>query len=1467
MGTWLDKYIDKQKPTGGTWLDRRRGVVPQAEEVKLEGVEQRAIASGGGFEPPERNILINAFRNVGDMLSPTLWAMGLGAIAGGVAKSTASLFGVETPANMEQYYQGKGLVNTIGRNFWNAQSTLPELGKQVIDPYTSFEKYKAYAYQNPVYAVMDALFIADIGKKATQRIMRGPAKAASNVAEKAAINLETAKAEARIAPEFAPLRAEATLLEGKAKFFEGAASAQDIHQQRLEALGIQNAPTVESEINRSIAILREAEVASQEAGQWAFRKISVIDEGVPTPTAVEGGTKAAGATARRRGGFGVTYSQEYTWVQKQLARTIKRINIAQDRVNKMIDVGMTLQGKEAQRRLNTLAEAKRRLPIVQAAFDRLNAQTQPLRDIQVAALENYNKALENAGFMAKEYSEGFRAATQKQINQYAEQAKQARFEADIADTELAAEMRASYRPQTQQYLAAAEKMNRAYAQAALPVPGSTMQYGVPPEVGSLKGTLLEGVSGTPLEQPAYGALRLAQRTPAQQWLISIMDWYKQTGDLQTVQETESLTKTMQGLPPESLPQVRGIFLAASQFGYDRITLMNLVEQGKIPPQVINMLDVWQDIIDKRQVRFVTRKTLGVATEGILGKRADMPNKILGMEWDDDLGRLTSEEFRNQMGAFEQNRIDAMWDGVQHNIIPELPDPMKIREDMKYTAIFPELFDKKNAVEWVSPRYYEHQFATDLALSAWGENLNKAKSAFAESVSKKISKRKATGEARGTDITGAETTIPKPGFTKLSEGQLIKRGLYRIDIENTLVENVRRVNSHETLFNILSETFDAYNERKAGKMYANWKFGKPVPEGYRAVNFPAYSKWTKQLEKQISALVNDVTDAGATVMDDVWLSETIEKQMTKHQEFAGVDGDWALIPNEVAEHIKYHLGPMSPTIDVLTDPLGTRTFWTNFVLALRTAWYVNNEVSQAALATVFREWKGAKMGRKLGNYYALQGGTAATAISPELNIKNMFSHGGSWGRDSRVVRKLEAAGLGFYVDIESKLNNMAGVKQVHQLGKIGAQFNLLRDTFYKRNAFLGETAKEFERNAARGVGMNVGTKVFSPVEVKQIAQNFNSMIDSIQTIIEGINRGGDPAFFRDMVTKASHATYNWNNMTPFQRRYLSRFIPFVGWQLYVTGLLWKLPVYYPGRAWLLKSLSMMGQNYIRDLWTEQGIDPDTVPEWERHAIPLYTTPDGRVVAFRASFGSLYDVMDISDYGRSAFSHPALKSALEILMNKKTFPELETPSQAPLERGVKAPRRGMFDIMLDSLFGSAYQMANKIAHPYYQYETGGLTNPQPYINQAGERIPYDWRKELLPSITGISMRQWNSYDMMNKMHGQTYRSTRDAFDGLNAYVAEEWRTRGAAEQRSHILDASETYLKRAYLYLDQIDEMFKIAETPKDRKQLISDRKSYMRQIHRVENIRTKLIESPDILIDPRWLHSKGWDSPVMQQEKE
>lgn len=941
-------------------------------------------------------------------------------------------------------------------------------------------------------------------------------------------------------------------------------------------------------------------------------------------------------------------------------------------------------------------------------------------------------------------------------------------------------------------------------------------------------------------------LEVIQRAPYQRHTSALIDYWVGEGTLMADEYMTrltgaapqisregvlgTLTGSIKGLHPDDVQRLNYEFTALRQLGYFDEALNISISEGRVLPETQRLLRAWEDITRARDEVLIPR--LIGADEA--SQRAIMPASRLGLATNLETRQLTTASFRTQMAEYHngvRQTILGFTETAEMRPLPERPtNPLALRRDLQLAAEQPELFAYDAGGRFVSPGYYPHYLAEDLV--------------------------RATGASLAQDAM----RFIRSGEMKASTGQLFAEQLYRTDVVDVLQTNIRRMSKVWGTWEYVQNVIDDYALK-------SWQPGRAVPKGYRTVYPHGFRLWLTEeagFEKQVMDLARELRGRNLSKMTAAEIAN-FDTQMidtlTGKTQLSVNRGTPVLLPEQVLNHVKNHVAPMNPMVEILTDIGGTKSFWRNFVLSLRPAWQAVNETTNALLTGIAGNLGEVRAQQELTRRgrYTLGGGRFPGVIAADTVVPEFGEY---FGKSAQAQSALGRTSAGRSL---LAFDNFLNDNRFGDLARQSMRYNQARDAYYKQLNLLGEMRNEFRRAGRAGQPMDIGTRVLMPEEVTQVARVSERFVDVVEEILKGRRTQGHNAFLQDMVGRASDVVYSWNKLAPWQRKLMAQWIPFSGWQLFTTGLLFRLPVKTPGRAFILRQLGEIGRDYADDLWRNVGVDPATIDDWQKNTyLPLFLDDDDKVLTFNANSFRLYDQLGWQDLGRTImFSNPDIKLATEGLLAMETFPVPGDPFSAPPEMRAETerPRRNVFDMLMERFFGSAYTAGRKLLHPYAQYDVGGLLDPEPIIRETGERIPIDPIRETLPQyFIGAKLSTIDSWEAMESHHFDHRRNV-DLIEDSMQRLAIDDEGQALGEIRSQL----ELYLGNAYHLLDQIDYMVGKASSS-DRENLQRNYTKYINLISRYESVLRYMTAYPESRVPVEMFHGEGWTSPQPRSEQ-
>jgi hypothetical protein len=407
--------------------------------------------------------------------------------------------------------------------------------------------------------------------------------------------------------------------------------------------------------------------------------------------------------------------------------------------------------------------------------------------------------------------------------------------------------------------------------------------------------------------------------------------------------------------------------------------------------------------------------------------------------------------------------------------------------------------------------------------------------------------------------------PKQPFQKQFSGTSVLRYADAKDVRKQLLRynaQVRRaVDTEKLIQEIKSSPFTKplKIDKKTGELLEPMLPGHRVfaPEGF----LQFYRKQTDLVDWAVKALddAGDFESALAVGILEAMPELTkvsslaVKRRINLHQ-----------IPTAMARTLEAAYRPPNPLIRAVYDkPLEA---WRTAVLAFSPRWYVNNIVGGSVLGTAagIPPWK---------LYKPLT--SAEKAAIPEGMIEQ------SRAFYSRFAPKLEGPPSNALEAVEQTVRNFKPIKMPMDVTAtardLGFEFNSLVDNHFRSRVWL-----------------QIGRKEARNQLMKETGRTFFSSREELQRLGQIAT---DSAQRRALTKRLDRLFVNFNNLTPTERRFFRRVVPFWSWYREITRVSLNMPLESPFRASALRVLSDLG-NTADDLEMRRhtGFSKRDLREW-------------------------------------------------------------------------------------------------------------------------------------------------------------------------------------------------------------------------------------------------------------------------------
>ena len=249
----------------------------------------------------------------------------------------------------------------------------------------------------------------------------------------------------------------------------------------------------------------------------------------------------------------------------------------------------------------------------------------------------------------------------------------------------------------------------------------------------------------------------------------------------------------------------------------------------------------------------------------------------------------------------------------------------------------------------------------------------------------------------------------------------------------------------------------------------------------------------------------------------------------------------VIPRSVAEYqrkIENASKPYeNPAIRGMARALNV---WRTYTLSLMPRWALNTAVGSFMLNTI--KGVGPKDYALAGKLHKGEPGEANIFESPEMGGVQLGNQVG-----------MEIAELGM----------QGGTSGTNRLSRASMEKVQSIEDYFRRASMVHSLRKE----AQQGIREN-GTIIagFERDKGPRTTDEFTDLI---------LN---DPKLVRRALDDVDRFAYNFAALGPFERRVVRQIAPFWGWYRFITGVVYRLPVDYPGRANVISSLGNIGMQH-------------------------------------------------------------------------------------------------------------------------------------------------------------------------------------------------------------------------------------------------------------------------------------------------
>jgi len=487
-------------------------------------------------------------------------------------------------------------------------------------------------------------------------------------------------------------------------------------------------------------------------------------------------------------------------------------------------------------------------------------------------------------------------------------------------------------------------------------------------------------------------------------------------------------------------------------------------------------------------------------------------------------------------------------------------------------------------------------------------------------------------------------------------ELVKKG--KITSTQTIRKHkpsfLKKAKGSEGYITDINEVLPAYYTKVEGLLKSkkmierlDKNYSRPLTENKGLL--PGYREWrpgdiltsfkkTFDFKKEVINKVEKMSDdelisrilENTIKLDDI--EKTIYKKVKKPKKQIPVD-----VYNEMQKRVKPTPSWLRMYDKFITEP------WRTAILPFRPAWIMFNMVGNET----FMALKGVLPKERLQSVFNKSMRKLADRYVGGRNFTAEMSKDIHWGKYSDTwFAKLHE---GFSKIYNFKYNPLKYIE------RFGWNVNKLIERYARHSIFISrskEVLKEQMYSLGKK-GKRAYEKMSDVAKLKAVEKNPKLIKEAIDTTNEFLN--------------------DYTKMYEWQRRIGRRFFPFISFTLHILRLSAKLPVKYPGRSQMIKTMSQIleeaGVDYNKDASLKQAIDEQLPPEWLREAgsfnvieipgkqirfNPFYFNPFSMMVEFARSIeqGKL-PLQALDTAGMGLPSHPLMSMSLEMILEMDMF----------------------------------------------------------------------------------------------------------------------------------------------------------------------------------------------------------------------
>jgi len=369
------------------------------------------------------------------------------------------------------------------------------------------------------------------------------------------------------------------------------------------------------------------------------------------------------------------------------------------------------------------------------------------------------------------------------------------------------------------------------------------------------------------------------------------------------------------------------------------------------------------------------------------------------------------------------------------------------------------------------------------------------------------------------------------------------------------------------------------------------------------------KYHKDLVKESDEINNALKKGRRAVEEDFFKKHGIEQAGSKVY----------LMPKDMANAVRGQMGSAGQFDKFIYHwDKGTNLLKRAWLTLPGTKWFMNNQLGNITF--------GALQGVKTGDYVKALFAKYKAVTPDELaggfvKLEQRAAGKGAWAAERGLWKALEDSAI---------------AKPVKGWSDAVLKYNGAVEEWFRRASYITEAEKLAKRNLFDAAGKSwfaTDDQILKEMgRIKKNTKLTDKLIDDVEVFMG-----------------------NYTKMLPVERRVFRRIVPFYSWIKHMTKLTAKLPTKYPKRTWMIKQLSLAGQ----EAWED-------VPEYARgEAVVLGKDENGETLTMNLRG------LPFADVGWEAWAkglHPAIREPIERFTGKQFFNqrEFDYPSSMYIKR---------------------------------------------------------------------------------------------------------------------------------------------------------------------------------------------------------